>query len=304
MNSFFNFQFGEFNQATPNWFDWFSLLSSLFISAASIFLAFYVAERIYNREKRDKRKEAIDLQNSEIELFKNSLSELNTAIEKQIVDLQKYIDEKKFKLTFNQNVQVDFLQFIDIKYLYKKIGFENTESIEKLNSLMSSLYTIYDFRESLRDEVRTYLKKYNYHESKFYLYRQLLYTKYYSICNLRADSIIFEEGQKKWKFKDEDKFMPEYTELIIKTFEDKSIIDVNGLKDRKKLNENFVIPLIKIAYKYVPEDYHAIEINDIANDVNSAFIDMESVTDKHFIVIDSYLANLKSINTKIIEYLN
>lgn len=304
MNSFFNFQFGEFNQATPNWFDWFSLLSSLFISAASIFLAFYIAERIYNREKRDKEKEAIDLQKSEIELFKNSLSELNVAIEKQIVDLQKYIDEKNFKLTFNQNVQVDFLQFIDIKYLYKIIGFKNTESIKKLNSLMSSLYTIYDFRESLRDEVRTYLKKYNYHESKFYSYRQLLYTKYYSICNLRADSIIFEEGQKKWKFKDEDKFMPEYTELIIKTFENKSIIDENGLKDRKELNENFVIPLIKIAYKYVPEDYHAIEINDIANDVNSAFIDMESVTDKHFIVIDSYLANLKSINTKIKEYLN
>ncbi|MCH4828739.1 hypothetical protein [Flavobacterium columnare] len=304
MNSFFNFQFGEFNQATPNWFDWFSLLSSLFISAASIFLAFYIAERIYNREKRDKEKEAIDLQNSEIELFKNSLNELNFAIEKQIVDLQKYIDEKNFKLTFNQNVQVDFLQFIDIKYLYKIIGFENTESIKKLNSLMSSLYTIYDFRESLRDEVRTYLKKYNYHESKFYSYRQLLYTKYYSICNLRADSIIFEEGQKKWKFKDDDKFMPEYTELIIKTFENKSIIDENGLKDRKELNENFVIPLIKIAYKYVPEDYHAIEINDIANDVNSAFIDMESVTDKHFIVIDSYLANLKSINTKIKEYLN
>lgn len=304
MNSFFNFQFGEFNQVTPNWFDWFSLISSLIISAASIFLAFYIAERIYKREKIDKEKESSDLQNSEIELFKNNLTELNTAIENQIISLQKYAEEKNFKLTFNQSVQVDFLQFIDIKHLYKKIGFQNIESIEKLNSLMTSLYTLYDFRESLRDEVRTYLKKYNYHESKFYTYRQLLYTKYYSICNLRAESIIFEEGQKKWKFKDEDNFMPEYTKLIIKTLSDKSIIDENGLKDRKKLNEDFIVPLIKIAYKYVPEDFQAIEINDLGNEVNSAFIDMESITEKHFIVIESYLENLKSINTKIKNYLN
>ena len=304
MNSFFNFQFGEFNQASPNWFDWFSLISSLIISAASIFLAFDIAERIYKREKNDKEKESQDLQDTEIELFKNNLTELNIAIENQITNLQKYVEDKNFKLTFNQSVQVDFLQFIDIKHLYKKIGFHNTESIKKLNILMTSLYTIYDFRESLRDEVRTYLKKYNYHESKFYLYRQLLYTKYYSICNLRAESIIFEENQKKWKFKDDDKFMPEYTELIIKTLSDETIVDVTGLKDRKKLNENFIIPLIKIAYKYVPEDFQAIEINDIGNEVNSAFIDIESVTEKHFEVIDSYLLNLKSINTKIKNYLN
>ena len=116
MNSFFNFQFGEFSQASPNWFDWFSLISSLIISAASIFLAFYIAERIYKREKLDKEKESIDLQNSEIELFKNNLTELNTAIEKQIIDLQKYSEEKNFKLTFNQSVQVDFFQFVKIQH--------------------------------------------------------------------------------------------------------------------------------------------------------------------------------------------
>lgn len=304
MNSFFNFQFGEFSQKTPNWFDWFSLLSSLIISGASIFYAFRLAKKTYKQEKIDRNAEDLDIQNSEVELFKNSLSELDEAIEKQIVDLQYYVDNKDLKLVCHPDIQVDFLQFLDIKYLYKKIGFINTEQIKKINNLMSLLYTLYDFRESLRDEVRTYIKKYNYHESKFYLYRQLLYSKYFAICNARAESIINDNGVKKWKFKDDDKFMPRYTDLILKISNDTSIIDKNGLKDRAKLNNVFIIPLIKIAFEYVPENIDAIEINDIGNQVNTAFIDMELITEKHFNSIESYLLNLKIISSKIKDYLS
>ena len=218
-------------------------------------------------------------------------------------NLQSYIDNKDFKLIFHSAIQVDFLQFINVKYLYKNAGFNNIEAISNINNLMTSLYTLYDFRESLRDEVRTYLKKYNYHESKFYLYRQLLYTKYFSICNVRAESINIDEGVKKWKFHDDDKFMPRYTELILKTSQDTSIIDNNGLKDRSKLNSEFVVHLINIAFEYVPEDLNAIEINDIGNQVNSAFIDMESITEKHFNVMESYLSNLQSISSKVKLYL-
>jgi hypothetical protein len=303
MNSFFNFQFGQFTQTTPNWFDWFSLISSLIISGASIFLAFYLAENIYKKEKLDRNIEDNEIQNSEVELFKNSITELDIAIEKQIIDLQSYIDSQDFKLVFHPDIQVDFLQFIDVKYLYKKVGFTNVEFVKKINNLMTSLYMLYDFRESLRDEVRTYIKKYNYHESKFYLYRQLLYTKYFSICHDRAEAIIVEGGVKKWKFKDDDTFMPRYTDLIQKTSRDTSIIDDNGLKDRAKLNNEFIIPLIKIAFEYVPEDLAAIEINDIGNQVNSAYADMELITEKHFNAIKTYLLNLKTISSKIKEYL-
>lgn len=303
MNSFFNFQFGQFTQTTPNWFDWFSLISSLIISGASIFLAFYLAENIYKKEKLDRNIEDIEIQNCEVELFKNSITELDTAIEKQIIDLQSYIDSQDFKLVFHPDIQVDFLQFIDVKYLYKKVGFTNVKSIKKINNLMTSLYTLYDFRESLRDEVRTYIKKYNYHESKFYFYRQLLYTKYFSICHDRAEEIIVEGGVKKWKFKDDDTFMLRYTDLIQNTSRDTSIIDDNGLKDRGKLNNEFIIPLIKIAFEYVPEDLAAIEINDIGNQVNSAYADMELITEKHFNVTETYLLNLKTISSKIKEYL-
>jgi len=239
-----------------------------------------------------------------VELFKNSLIELNSSIEKQITDLEAYNANRDFKLVFHPDIQVDFLQFINIKYLYKKIGFSNTDAIKQINNLMTLLYTLYDFRESLRDEFRTYMKKYNYHEAKFYQYRQILYTKYYSICHHRAEVELSEEGdRKKWKFNGDDEFIIRYSELIDKTLNDDSIMDSTGLKDRAKLNNEFVVPLIKIAYEYVPEDLDAIQVNEIGNEVNSALLDMELVTEKHFTVIYSYLHNLKNTSTKIKEFL-
>ena len=305
MNSFFNLQFGNFSQSTPDWFDWFSLISSLLVSGLSIFFAFKLAEKVYQKEKADKNLEDLEIQNSEVELFKNSLIELNSSIEKQITDLETYNANRDFKLVFHPDIQVDFLQFINIKYLYKKIGFSNTDAIKEINNLMTLLYTLYDFRESLRDEFRTYMKKYNYHEAKFYQYRQILYTKYYSICHHRAEVELSEGGdRKKWKFNGNDKFIIRYSELIDKTLNDDSIMDSTGLKDRAKLNNEFVVPLIKIAYEYVPEDLDAIQVNEIGNEVNSALLDMELVTEKHFTVIHSYLHNLKNTSTKIKKFLS
>ena len=304
MNSFLTLQSGNFSQSIPNWFDWFSLIISLLVSGASIFFAFKLAEKIYLKEKTDKNFEDLELQNSEVEIFKNSLIELNDSIDKQIIDLQDHIINRDLKLVFHPEIQVDFLQFIDIKHLYKKIGFSNTQAIKKINSLMTSLYKLYDFRKSLRDEFSMYIEKYNYHESKFNLYHQLFYIKYFSICHKRAEiSITGNDGIKKWKFRVDDKFIIRYTELIEKTANDTSIIDNTGLKDKAKLNSEFVIPLTAIAYEYVPEDLDAIEINDIGNEVNSAFLDMESITTVHFNVINTYLHNLKVISFKIKEFL-
>jgi len=305
MNYLFILQSENFSQGDPSWFDWFSLISSLLVSGVSIFFAFKLAEKVYQKEKSDKILEDLEIQNSEVQIFKKSLIELNDSIEKQIINLQKYNSNRDFRLLLHVDIKVDFLQFIDIKHLYRRIGFSNTEAIKKVNNLMAMLYALYDFRESLTDEFRTYIKKYNYHESKFYQYRQLLYTKYFSICHNRAEVELSGDGNtKKWKFRADDEFIIRYSELIDKISNDDSIIDGTGLKDRSKLNNEFVIPLNAIAYKYVPEDLDAIEVNDIGNDVNSAFIDMEYVTKIHFDVINVYLHNLRGVSVKIKEFLN
>jgi len=169
---------------------------------------------------------------------------------------------------------------------------------------MTSLYSLYDFRESLRNEVRTYIEKYNYHEQKFYNYRNLMYTKYFELCNSRAEEIVSENGIKKWAFNQNDNFMSEYSGLRNTTFDDKEIIENNGLNSRELMIERFIKPLVEISSKYIPEDYNAIEINEISNDVLAAFIYMKHVTDKHFIAIKSHIKSLEKVNAQMKSFKN
>ena len=283
---------------TPNWFDWLTIL----LTIASILGAYLVSESVFTRQQRDKEKEDKELENSENLLLKNNLETIQEPIKKQIKSLEEYMEKKDFRLSFYSEIQVDFLQFISVKDIYKKYGFENPETIQTVNSLMTSLYSLYDFRGSLRSEVRTYIEKYNYHEQKFYKYRGLLYTKYFELCNSRTEDIINENGIKKFSINLNDKFMVEYTQLRFSTFNDKEIIDNNGLKNRNLLIEKFVKPLIEIAAKFIPEDYNAIEISDIANQVLSAFDDMEHVTGKHMNAIKGHIESLESVKNKITTF--
>lgn len=298
MNCFHILQ-GHFWKFSPNWFDWFSLLVAIF----SIFGGYWIASRIYSKEKRDKEKEDKELLTLEVKLFKNSLTQLSKSVANQIQSLEEYIDKKDFKLKFNQGVNADFIHFVNVKYLYKGIGIEKQKGIENINILLSSLFTLNDFRTSLRDELRTYIKKYNFHEDKFYSYRKLLYTKYFELCNQRGIDFKFESGIKKWKLHDDDLFMKRYSEKRGEAFQDKEMITENGLKDRATLVKKFILPLIHISADYIPEDYNAIEVNDIANEINSAHNDMEYLTQTHFQAINSYLDILRDVNKKANEYL-
>lgn len=289
----------EFWNFTPNWFD----LTTVCVSIFSVFGGYWIATKIYSKERKDKAIEERDLIASEIKLFKNSLSQLNVSVDDQIKNLNHYLEEKKFELKINQGVHIDFLHFINIKYLYKSIGVEKKDEINEINMLLASLYALNEFRTSLRDELRSYLNKYEFHENKFYLYRKLLYTKYFELCNLRSGDFIIDNGIKKWKFNDGDLFMKKYTELRMAIFKDNEVIDGNGIKDRGELIKKFVIPLIHIATDYVPEDYNAIEVSDIANEINAAYKDMENITESHFKAITSYVDILGNISYKTVKYL-
>lgn len=302
MNSIFNLQFGSFMESSPNWFDWFSLFFNSVITILSIFGGFKIAKHIYGREKRDKIIESDALNASEYSLFKNSCRNLDDGILKQKNEIDRYIKEKNFNLEFYQNVNVDFLQFIDPKNLYSYFGIKKVEKIEELNSLLKSLYILNDFRESLRSEFRAYNEKYNYYESKFYLYRELVYTVFFKLCNSRAVKITKDGDKKKWKFHTDDKFMPEYMTLLNKTLSDKDVMENNVLKSRELLYEKFIKEIALISYNYIPEDNDAIEINNLANQVAAAFIDMENVSEKHFKSLKSYSENLQNVHKKIEKF--
>ncbi len=303
MSSFFSFQFGEFAESNPNWFDWFSLVLTSLISIFSVWGGFLIANRIYSNEKNDKATEENEIQKSEISLFKNSLTQLKFAIEQQINILEVYTKNGDFSLSIQPGVQVDFLQFINLNYIYKDIGLVNQGRIDAVNKLLSTLYTLSDFKNSLRDEFKTYMKKYGFHENKFYFYRKLLSTKYFELCNQRSINYQHQGDVKTWNFRSDDKFMIEYSRLRNKILNDIDVIYKNRLKDRKLFTERFVVPLIEISIEFIPEDYNAVEVNDIANEVNSAYIDIEHIYSSHIQAIKSYLDLLKNAKQQIENYL-
>ena len=285
--------------STPNWFDF----VSLGVTVLSILGAYYIAESVYHRERSDKKIEDLSLQYSEYELFKNNLTSLQEPIKSQINAINDYLDNQDFKMVFYPEIQVDFLQFISIKEIYKKFGFKEKEKIALINKVMTSLYSLYDFRESLRGEVRTYIQKYNSLEQKFYSYRQLLYTKFFALCNTRSTKINFKGGVKSWEFESNDKFMIEYSNLNLNTFKDTDVMIDNNLISRENLVEKFVEPLSKIAANYIPEDVSAIEIFEISSEVLLAYNDMDYITKKHFEVLEGYKKSLETVLNKMEDFL-
>lgn len=292
--SIINFQYGDFEDISPNWFDWFSLIISLVITALSIYFAYYLGEKTYKRDKKDQNKKTEENILSENKLFSDNLLELKTNIHTQIEFLTEYINEKDFKLKINPALQAKFLQFLNLKVIYQGKSESNT-----INKLLSTLYAIDNITATLALELTNYIAKFNQFESKFKNYRQAYYKNFYLYSNARAVEIKVEERVKKWRYDENDIFMIEFTKLRTA-----NISSLDGSANHQLIDQNFILPLIELSNKYIPEDHDAIEIHNIANDAHSGYVDMENLTSIHFRIIEKYKELLQETENEIAAYLN
>lgn len=294
---FFRFTFHLiFSSENPNWFD----ILSLIVTVASIIGAYLTSRYFYKKEKKDSDDDKLKITKAEINLFDNSISELKKDIQIQIDALKDYITKQDFSLSFNPNINVEFLKYIDIKTLYEVKNIEQKIDISIINELLSKLFFLKDFQSLLRNEVQVYIKRYNELEANYYDYKKLLYTEYFKLINKRVESISIVDGKKIGKFHNEDVFIREYDSLRNKVFSDTEIINNESIVSRKLLDEKFIVEVIHICEKFIPEDVDAIEFSSLANNTHSAFTDMEHITEKHINVIESY----KELLEKIIEKIN
>jgi|TARA_R100000501_G_C2627218_1_gene121097 hypothetical protein len=290
---------GGFWSFTQNWFD----ILTLVLTLLALWLAFWLGERGYRREKRDKNNEEEEIESLEHKLFTNNLIQLKSSIDKQVSALKEYKEKEDFSLTFISTVQVDFLQFINIKNIYKKYGFYDKEKLDKINDLFKELYQLYDFRESLRNSVRNYISRYTDLEPGFYRYRKIMYRNFFEIYHINIkDKVVNEDGSYKYLIED-NPFVNEFIPFIGRIHKDGDLKDKNGNLIRGKLIDKLIDPLITICGKYIPEESSAIEILDIANEVKSAWINMEAITNGHFNEIEGHISLLNSVNSKIEVFL-
>lgn len=277
---------------TPNWFNWLSLVFNIL----SIWFAYWLGERTYKRDKADKQKEETENIKSEKELFDDSLNTLKNDIEEQIDNLRNYIETQSLAIMLNPNIKIDFLKFINIKSLYK----DNDRN--KVNKLLSALYSISDFYTLLMREKGEYQRSYNNEEKIFQEnYREVFYTQVNILNNKRAKEFKRENGKIFFKYNEEDYFMTEYIQ-IANSFE-KNVKDINGLADRNKVAEE-LIKIINISHKYIPIDYDAITIHHLSNKANSAYANMNAITEVHFRAINSFITILENVKNEINSYYN
>ena len=287
--------FWDFSQ---NWFD----VLTLVLTILSLWLAYFLGERGYKRDKKDKGKEQKQLIETEMKLFKINLEELLKAINKQLAALELYKAEQNFSLKYYQDVQVDFLKFVNQKSIYENIGFENEQKINEMNELFSLLFGLNDFRFSLKDSLRYYILRYSEFEKGFYLYRKLMYKMMHEIANKNAIDLIPGEGGVHIDF-GTNEFARNFFHLNQSCLYNSELLDEKNQLIRPKLIELFIHPAIELSKHYIPANADAIEVADVANEINSSWINMEQVTKAHFNEIEAHIGLLKKVKESISEFL-
>lgn len=284
---------------SQNWFD----VLTLVLTILSLWLAFHLGERGYKREKKDRVKEQKQLNETEIKLLKINLEELLKVINKQLVALEKYKTEQNFSLKYYPNLQVDFLKFVNPKSIYEEIGFENQQKIDATNDLFSLLFGLNDFRLTLRDSLRNYILRYGEFEKGFYLYRKLLYKMMQEIVNRNIHDIVKVEGGFQIHFGNNE-FAEQFFHLNQSVLDNPNLLDEKGNVIRPKLIELFILPTIELCQPHIPINPDAIEAADVANEVHSAWINMEQVTKAHFNEIEGHIDILMDVKASITDFLN
>lgn len=279
----------------PTWFDWLSLIVTVF----SIIFAYFLGERNYKRQLRKKKREHKELIVSENNLFVGIISKLSTIIQKQLTNLTTYKEAVKEKnnslvLEIETGFQIAHLEFLNLKSLYEEYN------SKELNELLMNLFGLGEINNLLSEEMKSFLNSYNSYDKIFKKnYRLVLYSNFFGFSNARAENYKIEKGIKKWQYSIDDKFMQEYYKL-----RQVDILNEKSLADKTKINKNLLLPFIELSGKFIPEDYNAIETYNIANEAHSAFIDMENLEIAHLNVINSYIDTLTICNDKIENILN
>ncbi len=272
MDSFFNFQFGEFTGVKPNWFDYLSLIITILGVVFGVLSAYLVARYTYNKEKRYAEKTRKEISEQQCLFFVENLKRLDDNLTKQIEELRKCREKDIFRLSVINGITSTFLQGIDLSNLFEWFDVQDKS---RINKLLFDIYGLEDFKQSLQQRYLEFNRKYNYYERQFKVYREILYYNYFKLVNLRAENIEQQKEKVSYSFYDTDSFMYKYAQIR------KNYLEKQGKEntDRELLVQEFLLPLIEAASEYVPSDVFAIEVHNTANESNSAYVDMLATVD-------------------------
>ena len=174
ISSIFSFQFGEFTNSTPGWFEWLSTLLTV--------IGFGIAYHLYNKQRNDNAKDSFYF-------FQDSILHLKEAIETTLKNLKDFKgslnnpNDNIISPSISVSLNDKFLDRIDITAL-KRYYKERRASDEKtLMEFLRECNFLGSYYEWFFNEFNMFRETFSTHEKKFKQYNLLLTNLFLEVYN-------------------------------------------------------------------------------------------------------------------------
>lgn len=262
---------------------------TIFIGISTIIIGlggFSIAFMLYSKQRRDTARDAFDF-------FINSLPNLNEAIKETIKNLQDFVaslqsgdfENPVIPTSLNNNI-IDKINLVDLK---RHIAKNDAAKIPVLEQFLidSDFFGIY--------------QNYFSNELNFFRQRYLDKEQIYSTWQLLRSNVFFSSITDEHEDNNYKNF---YSNWVHELNQDREVFNFTGdkptsLKSRKLLVENHIRPLAQNIFPFIEISEKANNVNLLANQVNSAYQDMDSITSTLIDVFNKDISKFRDVSSNI-----
>ena len=263
---------------------------TIFIGIATIIIGlggFSIAFIIYFKQRIDAAQDAFDF-------FINSLPNLNSAVKEASKNLQDFVASLQsgyftnpvIPTSLNNNI-IDKVNLIDLKRYFKNNDPDKIPILEQF--LIDS------------DFFGTY-QNYFSNELNFFRQRYLDKEQMYSNWQLLRSNVFFSSITDEHE---DENYKTFFSNWVTQLNQDTEIFNFDeegrptSIKSRKLLVDKYIKRLAIEIYPFIEKSEKANNVNLLANQVNSAFLDMDSITSKLIEVFNKDIIKFTDISNNI-----
>ncbi|WBX97899.1 hypothetical protein [Chryseobacterium gambrini] len=263
---------------------------TIFIRVSTIIIGlggFSIAFIIYFKQRRDAAQDAYDF-------FINSLPNLDEAVKETINNLQDFVTSLQtgdfanpvIPTSLNNSI-IHKINLIDLKRYFAN---SNDAKIPALEQFLIDSDFFGTYQNYFTGELNFFRQR--------YLDKEQIYSNWQILrSNIFFSSITDEHEDYAYK-----KF---YSNWVTELNQDTEIFNFDNerrptsIKSRKLLVDKYIKRLAIEIYPFIEKSEKANQVNLLANQVNSAFLDMDSITSKLIEVFNKDIVKFKEISANI-----
>ncbi len=274
-----NLQFGDFFDAKPNWFDWLSLFVNIFAIAFG-FIGAYI---IYDRQRKHVSADANELFRDGMSVLKDAIADTISGLQKFSEGLQNPNDEfasPKLNASLNDKI-ISKVDFTALRRHY--VTTKNNQAIQHLTAFNKLTGFIGFYHDYFINDINYFRDLFLEKESQFSQYKLLLNNYFYEITAGRYEPR-------------DNKFALEFVRMHAEIFANRNIIDADfNMLDRNAFNTAFIVPLATMSASFIQTDSMANTINQKANEINSARVDINALKESMKTKVDADIIKLNEL---------